>query len=172
MSSAAISPDHRLVAMSHKDLGIQYMEIYRVSDGHRLAQTTLNGSFGNPTWNPASDTVAYVDNKSSTGLALGVIKTLTTSGVVANTKFDASKLNMVADRKTTYLSPIWINNAVWALRLTQSTNGYLAARIVTAKNWNSAPRTFGGQLYSGNEFWRIEVLASVGWSSVLPTPAH
>lgn len=172
MSSAAISPDHRLVAMSHKDLGIQYMEIYRVSDGHRLAQTTINGSFGNPTWNPASDSVAYVDNEPGGGLGAGGIRTLSTSGVVADTKFNANNLSAVTDRTINYLSPIWINNAVWAIRLTLSTHGYLAARVVTAKNWNSAPRTFGRPLYSGNEFWRIELLGFVGWSAVLPTPAR
>ena len=172
ISSAAISPDLRKVAISHKDLGIQYMEIIRISDGRRLARTTIQGSIGNPAWNPASDTVAYVDNEQTTGLSLRVIKTLTAAGVVANTKFNANNLSAVADRTINYLSPIWINNAVWAIRLTLSTQGYLAARVVTAKNWNSEPRTFGKPLYAGKEFWRIEVLAFVGWSAVLPTPAH
>ena len=170
VSSAAISPDHRKVAMSHKDLGIGYLEIYRVSDGRRLARTTTEGTFGNPAWNAASNTVAYVSTQ-TTGLTLGVIRTLTTSGVVADTKFNSTSASP-AGRTINYVSPIWINHAVWAMRLTFSTHGYLAARLVTAKNWNSAPRTFGRPLYSGNEFWRIELLGFVGWSAALPTPAR
>lgn len=148
------------------------MEIYRVSDGRRLARTTIQSSFGNPAWNPASDTVAYVDYKSSTGLALGGIRTLTTSGVVADTKFISTSKAPMAKSNVSYTSPPWINNAVWAIRLALGKEGYLAARVVTAKNWNSAPRAFGGSLYSGNEFWRLEGLAFVGWSAALPTPAH
>ncbi|CAB4934125.1 unannotated protein [freshwater metagenome] len=171
-SSAAISPDRRKVAMEHKDVGIQYMEIYRVSDGRRLARTTIQNSIGNPAWNAASDTIAYVDNNSFTGLALGGIRTLTTSGVVADTKFISTSKDPMAERMFSYTSPTWINNAVWAIRLAFGSKGFLATRVVTAKNWNSAPRAFGGSLYSGNEFWRLEVLGFVGWSAALPTPAH
>ncbi len=169
ISSAAISPDHRKVAMSHKDVGIQYMEIYRVSDGRRLARTTIEGTFGNPAWNPASNTVAYVSPQTAGSLA--GIRTLTTSGVVANTKFNSTSASP-AGRTVSYVSPTWIKNAVWAMRLTLSTDGNLAARVVTAKDWNSAPRTVGGPLYSGKEIWRVELLAFVGWSAALPTPAH
>ena len=170
ISSAAISPDCRKVAMSHKDVGIQYMEIYRVSDGRRLARTTLEGTLGNPAWNAASNTVAYASVQ-TTGLTLGGIRTLTTSGVVADTKFISTKASS-AGRTIRYVSPTWIDDAVWAMRLTFSTDGNLAARVVTAENWNSAPGGFGGPLYSGKEAWRIELLAFVGWSAALPTPAH
>ena len=169
ISSAAISPDRRKVAMSHKDVGIQYMEIYRVSDGRRLARTTIEGTFGNPAWNAASNTVAYASPQ-TTGSLVG-IRTLTTSGVVADTKFKSTSASPTG-RAVNYVSPTWINNAVWAMRLTFSTDGDLVARVVTAENWNSAPRAFGGPLYSGKEAWRMELLAFVGWSAALPTPAH
>ena len=78
ISSAAVSPDLRKVAMSPKVIGIQYMEIYRVSDGRRLARTTIQSSLGIPAWNSASDTVAYVDNKPGGGVGAGGIRTLTT----------------------------------------------------------------------------------------------
>ena len=172
ISSAAVSPDLRKVAMSHKDIGIQYMEIYRVSDGRRLARTTIQSTFGNPAWNPASDTVAYVDNEPGGGLGAGGIRTLTTSGVVADSKFINSGETSMAGRNIMYVSPIWINNAVWAIRLAIGSQASLTARVVTAKNWNSAPRMFGKPLYSGNEFWRVELLAFVGWSAALPTPAR
>ena len=168
-SSAAISPDRRKVAMEHKDVGIQYMEIYRVSDGRRLARTTIEGTFGNPAWNAASNTVAYASPQ-TTGSLVG-IRTLTTSGVVADTKFISTSASP-AGRTINYVSPTWINNAVWAMRLTFSTDGDLVARVVTAENWNSAPRAFGGPLYSGKEAWRMELLAFVGWSAALPTPAY
>jgi hypothetical protein len=158
--------------MSHKDIGIQYMEIYRVSDGRRLARTTIQSTFGNPAWNPASDTVAYVDNEPGGGLGAGGIRTLTTSGVVADSKFINSGETSMAGRNIMYVSPTWINNAVWAIRLAIGSEVTLTARVVTAKNWNSAPRMFGKSLYSGNEFWRVELLAFVGWSAALPTPAR
>jgi hypothetical protein len=172
ISSAAVSPDLRKVAMSHKDIGIQYMEIYRVSDGRRLARTAIQSSFGNPAWNPASDTVAYVDNEPGGGVGAGGIRTLTTSGVVADTKFINSDETSMAGRSIVYVSPTWINNAVWAIRLAIDIEGYLAARVVTAKNWNSTPRMLGKPLYAGDQFWRIELLAFVGWSAALPTPAR
>lgn|GEM_PF-5799990 len=172
ISSASVSPDLRKVAMSHEDIGIQYMEIYRVSDGRRLARTTIQSTFGNPAWNPASDTVAYVDNEPGGGPGAGGIRTLTTSDVVADSKFINSGETSMAGRNIMYVSPIWINNAVWAIRLAIGSQASLTARVVTAKNWNSAPRMFGKPLYSGNEFWRVELLAFVGWSAALPTPAR
>jgi hypothetical protein len=78
----------------------------------------------------------------------------------------------MAGRNIMYVSPTWINNAVWAIRLAIGSEVTLTARVVTAKNWNSAPRMFGKSLYSGNEFWRVELLAFVGWSAALPTPAR
>ena len=150
MSSAVISPDHRKVAISRKDLAIEYLEIYRISDGHRLARTANHLAAGNPAWNADSNTVAYVDTDDTTGVQLGVIRTITASGVVADTKFDATTVRPVDAREISYVSPIWINNAVWA----------------------STPRAFGGPLYSGDELWRATFLAFVGWSAALPTPAH
>jgi hypothetical protein len=78
----------------------------------------------------------------------------------------------MAGRNIVYLSPTWINNAVWAIRLAVGTEGYLAAHVVTAKNWNSAPRALGKPLYAGDEFWRLELLVWVGWSAALPTTAR
>ena len=172
MSSAVISPDHRKVAISRKDLAIEYLEIYRISDGHRLARTANHLAAGNPAWNADSNTVAYVDTDDTTGVQLGVIRTITASGVVADTKFDATTVRPVDAREISYVSPIWINNAVWAIRAQLTPGKHLSVRLVTAKDWDSTPRAFGGPLYSGDELWRATFLAFVGWSAALPTPAH
>ena len=166
ITSASMSPDHLKVALAiHQG----DLEIYRISDGHRLARTPLQATFGNPAWNATSDTVA-ISGTVSGGDFFG-INTLSTSGVAVETRFKTA-IRTGANFQNYYLSPCWMNNAVWAIKLDSVDNKSMSVSVVTAKAWNSAPQTFGAPLYTGKQFWRTEVVGLVGWSAALPTPAH
>jgi hypothetical protein len=173
-SYAALSPDGRKIALrvAAARSDTDRVVIRRLSDLRALGRSPGDVGLVDPTvaWSPDSRQVAYSIQRFNDDLTLGTaIRTLTTSGTVGRTAFDSLRRQPGDALPPVYVSPAWVNGAVWAIRLDFPESGRARVVPVSAATWQDTP-VAGAPLTSVPD-GSTAILAGLGsWATSPPVP--